>query len=419
MLVEFSVGNYLSFKNVVTFSLVASGIKEHKDTHLFETKKLKLLKSAVVYGANASGKSNLFSAMAFMTEFVLNSSKGYQIGEKIDVESFRLSTETINKPSFFEIVLVQNNVLYRYGFEVNKLEVVREWLYFTPKNQEIQLFERNGSTYSISDHFKEGKNLFEKTRNNALFVSVVSQFNGEIATSIVKWFGDLFNISGLTDSYRDITTSILENKNLKNTFINLIRMADSGIEDVKIKNKIKLGFEIVPGKNEEWQFDHTVTNISTFHKKYSPNNKFIELEEFQLTKHESRGTEKLFSLLGPIIDTLQKGSILIVDEFDSRLHTLLTRFIVGLFNSVDKNPNNAQLIINTHDTNLLSRKIFRRDQIWFAEKDRYGATDLYSLVEYQKVRNDSSFEKDYLIGKYGAIPFVGDLDFNINQEDTK
>lgn len=252
----------------------------------------------------------------------------------------------------------------------------------------------------------------------------MAQFNGEKSISILKWFNKLNNISGLNDKYQDFTTSLLEKGSCKEIFLELIRIADAGIEDLTV-NKEEFSLNKYPKEFQQplksfrelleksfSMVDDTITNIITTHKKYDANNKFVSFEEFDMSEQESHGTKKLFSLLGPIIDTLQTGKILVIDEFDSRLHTLLSSFIVKLFNSNEKNPNNAQLIINTHDTNLLNNKLFRRDQIWFTEKNRYGATNLYSLVEYKKVRNDASFEKDYLLGKFGAIPFIGDFKFS-------
>ncbi len=427
MLIEFSVGNYLSFKDVVTLSMVASSIKELDDTHTFKTSKnLRLLKSAIVYGANASGKSNLFKAMTFMSDFVYNSSKESQVGENIEIEKFRLSTETESKPSYFEIVFLYDNVKYRYGFKVDTKRVRHEWLFYAPKKQEIKLFERIKNHFDIREHFKEGNNLEQKTRDNALFLSVVAQFNGEKSTKVLKWFRRFNNISGLSDQYQDVTTKMLENDKFKNIFIKLIKIADSGIEDITI-NKDRPPFDKLPKQvqqdikifkeilGDRFSFDDTLTNVVTSHKKFDSNNKFKSLELFELG-HESHGTIKLFSLLGPILDTLAQGKVLAIDEFDSRLHTLLSRFIVWLFNSNNKNLNNAQIIVNTHDTNLLSNKIFRRDQIWFTEKNRYGSTNLYSLVEYSKVRKDASYEKNYLLGKYGAIPFIEDFQYSVGEE---
>ncbi|GAX92049.1 AAA family ATPase [Effusibacillus lacus] len=421
MLVQFSVGNFLSFKEVVTLSMVASSIREHRDTNVFEVHKdLRLLKSCVVYGANASGKSNLFKAMSFMRKFIRNSSKEGQFGEEIEgVESFRLSTETYDKPSHFEIVFFHENVLYRYGFEVDYQEVKNEWLFYMPKSTEIELFTRAGEEFKISKGFKEGHGLEDRTRNNALFLSVVANFKGKISTKILEWFGTFNIISGLEDNYFDYTRRKLKDEDFKKLFINLMHSANLGIDDIETDDEDdvpKFVLEDVLKKfapianSPELAVRIRNLTLNTLHKKYDHDKNIVGYEKFQLFEHESEGTKKLFSLFGPIIDSLNNGKILVVDELDAKLHPLLTRFIIQLFHSNDHNPKNAQLIFNSHDTNLLSRLYFRRDQIWFTEKDDYGATDLYSLVDYN-VRNDASYEKDYLLGKYGSIPYIGHFHF--------
>jgi len=412
MLIQFKVGNFLSFRDIVTFSMVASPIKEHLTTHVFKANKyFTLLKIGTIYGANASGKSNLFKAMSFMSSFVENSSKDSQAEEEIDVENFRLSTETESKPSTFEMTFIQDSIRYRYGFEVNNFKVESEWLFQAVKQAETKLFQRNGKEYEIGDNFLEGKDLESKTRNNALFLSVVAQFNGKIAISILKWFKNMRVISGLKDNYAQVSKKLLEENKSKDLFLEFIKMADLGIEDIKFEKKSIPELNLKSISKKSFIFEASEVNeIQTLHKKYDQDQQFTEYESFNMNKNESQGTLKLFSLLGPVIESLLNGHVLVIDELDSRLHPLLTNFIIKLFNSCEHNIHNAQLIFNTHDTNLLSNKVFRRDQIWFTEKDKYGASDLYSLVEY-KVRNDASYEKDYLLGKYGAIPFLGEFSF--------
>lgn len=417
MFIQFSVGNYLSFREVVTFSMVASPLKEHAETHLFEANKyFKLLKIGTLYGANASGKSNLFKAMAFMAGFVENSSKDSQAEEEINVENFRLSTDTQDKPSTFEIVFIQDGIRYRYGFQVSSVKVKSEWLFQATKQAETKLFQRSGKDFEISNLFKEGKDLDTKTRDNALFLSVVAQFNGETAISILKWFKNFNVISDLKDSYAHIASRFLGDSYLKKVFVDFIKTVDLGIEDIKVEKRPFPEFFIAKDlkiKGMNLKFKGTeITEILTLHKKYDLNQQFAGYESFQMNKNESQGTQKLFSLLGPVLESLLQGKVLVIDELDSRLHPLITNFIISLFNSTEHNPHNAQLIFNTHDTNLLSNKVFRRDQIWFTEKDKFGESHLYSLVEYKiKVRNDASYEKDYLLGKYGAIPFLGEFRF--------
>jgi len=424
MLIEFSVGNYRSFKETVTFSMVAAKISA-KDKKLDEQNtfqaddRLKLLKSAAIYGANASGKSNLGKALKFMKSLILNSSKEGQATEEIPIESFRLSTETESKPSFFEIVFLMDGKVHRYGFEVNKKEIISEWLFYVPTIREVTLFQREKNIIDSKPAFKGGSKLKNNVRDNALFLSVSAQFNIKIAKKILNWLINLNVTSGLDDiNLSGYTIHCFENNNNRDRIIQLVKKLDLGIDDLEV-NKIELKEEALPKEMSKELKDRIVRDtsaysIGTVHRKYNAEGEQVSTESLDMVEHESEGTQKLFALAGTLIDTLESGRILVIDELDARLHPLVTREIISLFNSNQTNPRNAQLIFMTHDTNILSHKFFRRDQIWFAEKDKFGATHLYSLAEY-KIRNDASFENDYIQGRYGAVPFIGDLSHLIGE----
>jgi uncharacterized protein len=403
MLIEFSVGNYRSFKDVVTFSMVAAPIDvaEHltETNNLFSAnKELNLLKSAAVYGANASGKSNLVRAISFMKEFAINSALGTRITDKIGTELYRLSVESEREPSYFEIVFMVGNTRYRYGFEVDREIVQSEWLYQTLRTKEVQLFDRDKGKFKVASKFSEGTSLQVRTRKNSLFLSVVAQFNGNIATDIIAWFNNLSIFNNLDDDdYDNITIEALFKGHQTQDLIGLVTSLDLGIEDIQM---IKTPIPDLPGT--------IAYEVKTAHWKYDIDGNKVETEYFELDEDESAGTQKLFHISGLLINILKAGKILIVDELDARLHPLISCAIVKLFNSPITNPRNAQLIFTTHDTNLLTAKLFRKDQVWFTEKNRYGATDLYSLVEYN-IPDDAPFEQDYIAGRYGAIPFIGDL----------
>ncbi len=436
MLIEFTVGNLLSFKDPVTFSMEAASISELEESNTFEFGKYRLLKSGVVYGANASGKSNLITAMGFMRWFIINSSKESQAEEPIDVDNFKLSTETENAPSFFEIVFICDQKKYRYGFEVDREQIHSEWLFFTPSTREARLFTRDKNGIKIGTYFKEGIKRKEMIRANALFLSVVAQLNGSMSKNLLEWFDRFFIIEGL-DFLNDLrftmlSASQLENSDFKQKFIKYLKIGDLGIDGVNIRKaqtsellEDMKGFfsnEIIEKMEKSNKLgkkaNEYIKNISTLHNKYDDKHKILPLKvEFDLSQDESEGTQKFFGMLGPILDTLEKGSILVVDELDARFHRDITEFIVQIFHSRQTNPNNAQLIFATHNTNLLDRDLFRRDQIWFTEKDQYGATDLYSLVEYKNVRKDATYEKDYIAGKYGAVPFIKNFEVLLNNED--
>ncbi|MDJ0535557.1 MAG: ATP-binding protein [Xenococcaceae cyanobacterium MO_207.B15] len=380
---------------------------------------LSLLKSAAVYGANASGKSNLAKAIGFMRRFVLNSSKNTQITDSIDVEQFRLNAETIERPSFFEIVFFLNKRIYRYGFEVNRKEIITEWLFHTPTSQERQLFYRKINCITIhKGSFKEGDKIEDKTRFNALFLSVVAQFNGKISQEILLWFARLGVISGIQSHwYTSHTLELLDDKKYKKDILQLIKKLDLGIDNI-FTEEAKVSLDSLPKTMPEslrkmilkdmLETEAVSVDVKTIHKQYDSDGNIVGTEEFDMEQHESEGTKKLFALAGIILKVLREQRVLLIDELDARLHPLITKTLIESFNSKDTNAKNAQLIFITHDTNLLTNKIFRRDQIWFVEKDQYEASDLYSLFEYD-ISDDASFKSDYIKGRYGAIPFIGDL----------
>jgi AAA15 family ATPase/GTPase len=421
MLIEFSVANFLSFNEKRTLSLEAASISDYKDTNLAHISKYRILKSAVIYGANSSGKSNLIRAASIMRRIVTHSFKQSSTDE-IEVIPFLLNTETIEKPSFFEVLFMLNGNRYRYGFEVTRKEVLKEWLFEAKKYKENLLFVRDKDKIDVSKSFPESVNLESKTRNNALFLTVVDQFNGPIAGSLMKWFNNFITLSGLShDNYRPITFRMLESEQTKPALVEFFNKLDLGFDEISIVKK-----EFNPGEIQRQGMPDeilkqliadmqgkTIVNAETLHKKYDADKKQVDIEKFNLRIQESAGTNKVFDLSGPIFDVLRIGGVLIVDELDAKLHPLLTLAITQLFNSQESNPNNAQLIFATHDTNLLTYGKFRRDQIYFTEKDQYGATDLYSLIDYKEdnktVRKDRSFERDYFQGRYGAIPFIGNL----------
>lgn len=428
MLVAFSVGNFRSFQDTQTLNLLGANIiskdKKLDDNNLITIdKKTALVTSAVVYGANASGKSNLVAAVRFMRGFVLNSSRDTQVEDKIPVEPFKLSSETEDKPSFFQVVFILNGIRYRYGFEVSEASVVSEWLYYIPKTREARLFERDYQEFHIAENYKEGRGVEVRTRENALFLSVVAQFNGDLSRRILSWFRDLTVNLGVSDTMEQ-ANAIHRFSQLrdKGGVLAFIKALDLGISDIlAIEETISLPSDSnMPEalvKLFQSMEDTEVTRIKTLHDKYDSKGKKIGNVVFDMQTDESQGTQRLFNLAVPILESISHGRILFVDELDARMHPLLTCALIALFNSKETNKKNAQLVFTTHDTNLLSNKIFRRDQIWFTEKNRRGSTRLYSLVEF-KARNDASFDKDYIKGRYGAVPFINNVEalFEVGDE---
>ncbi|WP_420570907.1 AAA family ATPase [Kordia sp.] len=422
MLVKFTVENYLSFKNRTSIDFTATSLTELRNTNLYDAplKNLTLLKSMVIYGANSNGKSNLFKAINFARKFTINSSKDSQADEPIEVQPFCLSTETIEKPSFFEFVFIHDAIKYRYGFEVDDTEIHKEWLYATTKNKEQLLFERALQEIKVTKKYDAAStNLTSITRKNALFLSVCAQFNIPTAISILKALSNVQYISGMQDRYTvNFTIDMMDDPEKKKYIDNFIAGADLGFTETKVE-RFKLTEEILEKGNVPKEIrkmilesDEENVVVSTKHTIYDENNDEIDNIYFNLFVNESLGTGKYVALSGPIIDTLLHGKTLIIDEFDAQLHPHLSKSIVELFNSKENNPHGAQLIFASHNSSLINskRKLFRRDQILIAEKDQYGVTSLESLYD-KKIRKDASFEKDYLEGKYEGIP-----DLKINND---
>lgn len=425
MLVQFKVENFLSFKDPATLSMLASKRRSKNkslDTNAtFDAAKgIKLLKCATVYGANASGKSNLFSAIKFMRRFVIESSKNYQADDTIPVEPYKLSSDVDGKPSKFEIIFVNSGFLYQYEFAADASVIHEERLIQLNEEtgDERELFSRQGSHYSINEAFSEGEGLQSKTRKNALFLSVCANFDGNISTEIIRWFRNLRVIYGLSDiGYLNFTMKLMEDEKNAKKIISLLKDFDLNIEKFE-SHTVTQHFDFkgdVPDdirplaealKNMK---DAKVRKLTTYHRKFDGDGAQLGEVKFDLDSDESEGTQKLVALAGPLVKTLENSYVLFIDEFDARLHPVLTKNIIKLFNCSQVNSHNAQLIVATHDTNLLDRDILRRDQVWFVERDYYGASHLASLVEYKGVRNDASYEKDYIAGKYGAIPILGDI----------
>ena len=417
MLIQFSVTNYKTFKDKATLSLVASNYD--KDTRVAENivvnekYNLRLLKSAVIYGPNASGKTKLFDAMNSMKAFLLRSYEWSLKEYPLPVEPFKLNTKSEMEPTEFEVIFLYKNILYRYGFEANQTQVISEWLYYKPKTKETELFYREGEDItSNKTQFLKGDLIKREKllRKNVLLLSLAASLNDEIAKSIIDWLEAFNSISGTEGTeekiWRFITLRQMENEANKKKVLDFIQSADLGINDIRMKTIKDLKSESI------------FPDVLTFHKKYDENKHYTENVSFTLDKNESSGTQKFLSISGVILNCLKYGRTLLVDELDSKLHPNLVAEIISLFNSAEKNPNNAQLIFNTHNTNLLSSRLFRRDQVWFTQKNRMGEASLYSLADFKtdQVRKDEAFEDNYIRGKYGAIPYLDAFeDLNIHK----
>lgn len=380
MLIEFTVGNFLSFKEKKTLSLLAATITDYSDTNLIETERRQLLKGAIIYGANSSGKSNLVKAMSTMRRLIKQNFERSST-DTLDITPFLLNSTTEIEPSFFEIIFLLKDIEYRYGFEVDNLAIRAEWLFEKKKATERPLFIRQGDGIEVYSRFKEGKDLEERTRNNVLFLNVVDQFNGSTAKNIMAWFTNFIVISGLShERYKGVTFGILDDDKIKPRLQDFYNKLDLGFEDIRIDERV-FDQDELPKELPDYLVKQLVTDlegktlvdVKTLHKKYNDKNKIIGEAEFDMRSQESSGTNKVFNISGPIFNVLTDGGVLVIDELDDSLHPLITLVISKLFNSKDHNQKNAQLVFATHDTNLLCYANYRRDQVYFVEKDKYGA----------------------------------------------
>ena len=377
-------------------SLEAAPIKD-SGSQVIEVGKHQLLPSAALYGANSSGKSNFLHALGAFSAMVNKSSSSSSIS-RLPVIPFLLDRTSEKEPSFFEIEVITPSLYhYRYGFECTQDIIVREWLYRIGSRSEKNLFIREGEEIGVASSFSEGKGLEERTRSNALCLSVCDAFNGPIAKELVR----SIVIPPIPDNPQELFDAQL-------AFIQAAKEEYS--EDIiRVFKNLDFGFTSfeIPSSVEEAK----AVKAWTTHNVYDDNGHVIGNKRFSMKTSESAGTNRLFDIIYLIMSALAEGSPLVVDEVDRAMHPLITKYVIGLFNNAKTNPKGAQLIFTTHDTNLLSSKIFRRDQIWFVEKDKTESSDLYCLAEFKdaegvKVRNDRSFEKDYIQGKYGAIPYL-------------
>lgn len=422
MLIEFSVTNFKSIHTTQTLSLVASPASELQEQNSFTTSVQgmpRLLRSAAIYGPNASGKSNLMEAIDFMVSFVTESSKDGQEGELIDVKPFLFNTASRTEPSEFEVLFLQEGVRYQYGFAVNCTRVTHEWLSAYPEGRPQRWFERefdtvaNRENWYFGSKFKGRKTMLqETTRSNALFLSTAVQLNNEQLKPVYNWFQQKLRTIGVGVLVPAYSTSLCKTEAGRKRILKLLNAADLSIADINIEMK-KFDSSDLPVEMPQALKEIIKKDLDG---KEIPEVKFLHFvagtkELVTLDAgDESEGTRRLFAFAGPWLDVLDNGYVLFVDELNNSMHPLMVRFLIGLINNPDINRKNAQLIFSTHDTSLLDNELFRRDQIWFTEKDTTNVTNLYPLSDFTP-RKSEALEKGYLKGRYGALPYIGDVRF--------
>ncbi|MBC8430570.1 MAG: ATP-binding protein [Desulfobacterales bacterium] len=423
MLIEFSVTNYRSFLTPQSLTLTANTATELQEENSFispVSNLPSLLRSAVIYGPNAAGKSNLIQAIAFMKKLILSSAKESQEGEKIDATPFLFNRQSSKDPSEFEVVFIQDGIRYQYGFAVNPEMVTGEWLFAYPGSRAQRWFERNYDSETQKDIWYFGSKFTgsrkvwqEATRRNALFLSTALQLNNEQLKPVFNWFDNKLVVVGEGESITPVfSTGECEEAEKKKKILNFMNAADLSISNISLEKKEFSMDDLPPDMPQSIKEDiakdlrgKKLTELFFMHPS-SDNGEDVALD----FDEESAGTRKIFELAGPWLDVLDKGLVFFVDELDTSLHPLLVRFLLNLFHNPQTNRHNAQLVFTTHDTNVLDQSLMRRDQVWFVEKDTENATRLYPLSDY-KPRKGEALQKGYLYGRYGALPFPGELRF--------
>lgn len=412
MILEFSVKNFLSFKEKVTFSMIANSNKELNDNYV-EIGGNKVLKSAAVYGANASGKSNLFKILTLVV-LMLRSSNSVDINAKLPLIPFKLDKGSVNKPSEFEIKFILDETRYVYGFIADKDKIYDEYLYYYPNGRETKIFDRtNINEYSYTQ--KDEKILREidtKNAQNKFFLATATNWNFDKTKAAYNFLTNGIGTCNNLEILKNMAYKMYETNPdyLKDFAIDFLQKADFNIEDYQI-SQID-----VPGEFLTAIPEFITKTLPDKPKAYQVLFKHKNSDNYLSIDEESLGTQMIFAFIPFLADSLKNKKVLIIDELDKSLHPFLVQYIVEIFNDAEINKNGSQLIFNTHDTNLLDLNILRRDQIWFTEKNsETGESDLYSLSDFS-VRKQENVEKGYMLGRYGAVPFIKN-DFNLWEEE--
>lgn len=419
MLIEFSVKNFRSIWENQTLSMMAGPTKDLLEENTFVSSASgspRLLRSSVMYGPNGAGKSNLIAALSFMQGYVL---KGRKVEERTKRTPFRFNSSGVTTPTEFEVFFIASGIRYQYGFSCTDERVDHEWLFAYPGNRSQRWFERSfnpetkGEEWYFGSKFAGSKKTWqENTRPNALFLSTALQLNSEQLIPIFTWFKSLVVIRHGELLDKDFTINSCLDDETKENILDFLKSADINIDGISIEERkfSKLDFpedmpkdlqsflkREVEGKNIKNAVLHHI-NIDSGEKIPLP------LEE------ESDGTQKLFAYAAPWLDVLKNGRVLVVDELDNSFHPHLVRFLLKLIHSPQRNTANGQLLFTTHDTSILDQKLLRRDQVWFVEKDSECFSHIYSLSDFRP-RSTEALEKGYLQGRYGALPYIGEIEF--------
>jgi hypothetical protein len=428
MLIEFRIKNFRSFCDTSRLSMVATTDKDLRDTHTISSVAFKhrLVRSAIIYGANASGKSNLIMALGFMQLFMLTAATSSPTAGQRAIENplfqpFLLNAASRQAPTTFEFVFLQQNVRYEYGICLDRQQIYEEWLIAFPKGQPQTWFERRrnqAETEATADRYTwyfgprlggEKQRLADITRADVPFLAVAATFGHTQLQTVFEWFTNrlaVLNPSGRPDLFSETARHAAEDHRLQSLLRTLLANADLAINDFSVRIVSGIEDPLLARLPTEVQTMLTAggfyrTEVRMRHQAPEIPEGYVEIP----SDDESLGTQRFFGIAGPIMHALLHGQVLAVDEIDDSLHPLLVRRLIELFHNPETNPHAAQLIMNTHDATLLDTQLFRRDQIWFTEKDHRGGTQLYPLSDYRP-RKGEALSKGYLHGRYGGVPIL-------------
>ncbi len=431
MLIEFIVKNFRSIRDEALLSMVKGTRKELEDTNVLQISDAPaslnpLLRSAVIYGSNAAGKTNLLHALAAMQSLVVGSHQRPP-NEALPVHPFLMSSKARTSPSEFEIHFIVDKVRYQYGIAVDQQQVHEEWLFAFPKGKAQKWFHRErlpdqtNTQTKFGDKLKGEKELWERiTRPNGLLLATAAQLNSEQLTPIYNWFANKLKIAVGKESWNQqplFTMSLLEQQQQARV-LRFMQAVDFAISDLSLRE--------VDGEHINAITQNMPQQLKALLSSQLGSSKGMQI----LTQHktqeggtvemglgdESDGTQKMFCYAGPWMDTLANGNIMIVDELHDNLHPLLVQYLVEMFHNPELNRHGAQLIFTTHETSILNQELFRRDQIWFCEREPDQATRLYPLSDFAVRKGTENIERGYLSGRYGALPFLKEISDAFGEE---
>jgi AAA15 family ATPase/GTPase len=429
MFINFEFGNFRSFRDLQKFSLEAAPIRPNDnglmESNVFFSGNLRLLKTKAILGGNASGKSNLAKAISAFQIMVSRSVAQEKLPKAIWDDRFQLISDWDEQPMFFQYYFIYEKTIYRYGFQILDGVISYEWLYSGSDNKEKEYFMRgpdgltiNHAEFPLGDSFihQQGEEENELFRNDALFLTAAALNGNRFLSKLRIEMRNIMTVDGVNDAsaVRYAMNNFINGPvEKKQALIELLSAADTGIEDLTIDDLPEHLIDNQIQKELNEKKDTKAVSLFSYHPFYDWEGKRLKNKAVPFGEWESEGTGKFFAIGALVLDTLGTGRVIVIDEFDARLHPNLSLKIVELFQNEKTNPNGAQLIFVTHDTSLLRRANLRRDQICLVNKDIYGISSAVNIVQFKGVRKDASYEKEYLNGTYTGIPYLDKINRSV------